>query len=64
MMARSVYPVVLNHDGFGVGHAHHHRVTTNATQVGEFGSMHDLIRDPNSRVHQLAQTQGIAIPDE
>ena len=34
------------------------------TQVGEFGSMYELIRDPKSRVHQLAQTQGIVISDE
>ena len=34
------------------------------TQVGEFGSMHELVRDPNSRVYQLAQTQGVTISDE
>jgi len=33
-------------------------------KVGEFGSMHELVRDPNSRVCQLAQTQGIVISDE
>jgi len=33
-------------------------------KVGEFGSMYELIRDPNSRVHQLAQTQGIVVSDE
>ena len=37
---------------------------TDVTQVGEFGSMHELVRDPSSRVHQLARTQGVVISSE
>ena len=46
----------------------HHRclgphLSTIVAQVGEFGSMHELVRDPNSRVCQLAQTQGVYVDD-